>query len=183
MSGVATYVVLLRGVNVGGARPLPMAALRDALAAAGYRKVRTYVQSGNVVLESRASAGSVAEGVRAEIARSFGLDVSVIVRSASQLEQVAAHNPFLRPGAEAGRQLHVAFLAGRPDADGVAALDPQRAAPEELQVSGTEIYLWCPNGLGRSKVLTGVERRLGTAMTVRNWRTVTELLRLASDAG
>jgi uncharacterized protein (DUF1697 family) len=77
----------------------------------------------------------------------------------------------------------VAFLAGRPDADGVAALDPQRAAPEELQVSGTEIYLWCPNGLGRSKVLTGVERRLGTAMTVRNWRTVTELLRLASDAG
>jgi uncharacterized protein (DUF1697 family) len=109
MSGVATYVALLRGVNVGGARPLPMAALRDALTAAGHRKVRTYVQSGNVVLESGAS--------------------------------------------------------------------------DELQVRGTEIYLWCPNGLGRSKVLTGVERRLGTAMTVRNWRTVTELLRLASGAG
>jgi uncharacterized protein (DUF1697 family) len=136
-----------------------------------------------VVFESRASAGSVAEGVRAEIARSFDLDVSVVVRSAAQLEEVAAHNPFLRPGAEAGRQLHVAFLAGRPDPDAVAALDPHRAAPDELQVRGTEIYLWCPNGLGRSKVLTGVERRLGTAMTVRNWRTVTELLRLASGAG
>ena len=85
MSRVATYVVLLRGVNVGGARPLPMAALRDALTAAGYRNVRTYVQSGNVVLESRASSASVAEGVRAEIARSFDLDVNVIVRSASQL--------------------------------------------------------------------------------------------------
>jgi uncharacterized protein (DUF1697 family) len=180
---MATYVVLLRGVNVGGARPLPMAALRDALTGAAYGRVRTYVQSGNVVLDSRASAAAVAAGVHTEIARSFDLDVAVVVRSASQLASVVAHNPFLRPEADPGRQLHVAFLAARPAAKAVAALDPQRAAPEELRVRGTEVYLWCPNGLGRSKVLTGVERRLGTAMTVRNWRTVTELLRLATEPG
>ena len=178
---MTTYVVLLRGVNVGGARPLAMAGLRDALTAAGHRDVRTYVQSGNVVLSSRASAASVASSVHREIADGFGLDVPVVVRTAAQIADIAAHNPFDRAGADPGRQLHVAFLAARPADEAVAALDPRRAAPEELHVRGTEIYLWCPEGFGRSKVLTGVERALGTAMTVRNWRTVTELLRLAAE--
>ena len=181
---MTTYVVLLRGVNVGGARPLAMAGLRDALTAAGHRDVRTYVQSGNVVLSSRASAASVASvasSVHREIAEGFGLDVPIVVRTAAQIADIAAHNPFDRAGADPGRQLHVAFLATRPADEAVAALEPRRAAPEELHVRGTEIYLWCPDGFGRSKVLTGVERALGTAMTVRNWRTVTELLRLAAE--
>jgi uncharacterized protein (DUF1697 family) len=180
-AGVTTYVVLLRGVNVGGARPLPMAGLRDALTAAGHRDVRTYVQSGNVVLSSRASAASVTTTVHREIADVFGLDVPVVVRTAAELADVAAHNPFHRAGADPGRQLHVAFLAARPADRAVETLDPHRAAPEELHVRGREIYLWCPDGLGRSKVLTGVERALDTAITVRNWRTVTELLRLAGE--
>jgi len=180
-AGVTTYVVLLRGVNVGGARPLPMAGLRDALSAAGHRDVRTYVQSGNVVLSSRTAAASVARSVHRAIVNGFGLDVPVLVRSAAELAEVAAHHPFDRPGGDPGRQLHVAFLEAPPPAAAVAALDPRRAAPEELHVRGREIYLWCPNGMGRSKVLTGVERALGTPMTVRNWRTVTELRRLAAD--
>ena len=89
-AGVTTYVVLLRGVNVGGARPLPMAGLRDALSAAGHRDVRTYVQSGNVVLSSRTAAASVARSVHRAIVNGFGLDVPVLVRSAAELAEVAA---------------------------------------------------------------------------------------------
>jgi uncharacterized protein (DUF1697 family) len=179
MAGMATYVVLLRGVNVGGNRPLPMAALRDVLTAAGHADVRTYVQSGNVVLRTRASASSVAAGVRGLIAEEFGMDVPTVVRTAAEMAEVAAHNPFVRPGADPARQLHVAFLEDRPTPAGAAALDPRRAAPEELHVRGREVYLWCPDGFGRSKVMVGVERALGTAATVRNWRTVTELVHLA----
>ena len=180
MASVPTYVVLLRGVNVGRARAVPMGPLRDALGAVGHAEVRTYAQSGNVVLRSRSSASRVAESVHDVVADLSGLDVAVVVRTAAEVGDVAAHNPFLRrPGADPGRQLHVAFLEDRPAAAAAAGLDPHRAAPEELFVRGREVYLWCPNGMGRSRVMLGVERALGTAATVRNWRTVLELARMA----
>jgi uncharacterized protein (DUF1697 family) len=160
-----------------------MPVLRGALEARGYENVRTYRQSGNVVLRSRKAAPTVADDVRAEIAEAFGLDVPVVARSAAELADVVEHNPFLQPGADPGRQLLVAFLAERPAASAVAALDPDRATPDRLRVRGAEIYLWCPNGIGRSKVMAGVERALGTAATVRNWRTTAELLRMAQESG
>ena len=175
-----TYVALLRGVNVGRGRAVPMAPLRDALVAVGHGDVQTYVQSGNVVLRSRSSATRVAESVHDVVADLSGLDVAVVVRTAAEIGDVAGHNPFLgRPGADPARQLHVAFLEDRPARAAAAALDPHRAAPEELFVRGREVYLWCPDGMGRSRVMLGVERALGTAATVRNWRTVLELARMA----
>jgi uncharacterized protein (DUF1697 family) len=173
-------VLLIRGVNVGG-NSVSMPVLRGTLEALGYENVRTYRQSGNVVLRSRRGPDSVAADVRSEIEKAFGLDVAVVARSAGELAEVVEHNPFLRPDAHPSRQLHVAFLAARPAAAAAAALDPHRAAPDELHIRGTEIYLWCPNGIGRSKVMNGVERALGTPATVRNWRTTTELLRMAED--
>ena len=174
------HVLLIRGVNVGG-KSVSMPALRAALEERGFEDVTTYRQSGNVVLRSGRAADRVAADVRFEIEKAFGFDVAVIARSARQLAGVVEHNPFLRPDADHRRQLLVAFLAARPPAAAVAALDPARAAPDELSVRGTEVYLWCPNGFGRSKVMDGVERTLGTAATVRNWRTTTELLRMAQD--
>jgi uncharacterized protein (DUF1697 family) len=175
-----THVLLIRGINVGG-RTVSMPVLRGTLEERGYADVRTYLQSGNVVLRSRRSAARVAADVRALIGETSGHDVAVIARSPDELADVVEHNPFLRPGAHPGRQLLVAFLADRPAREAVAALDATRAAPDELSVRGREVYLWCPNGFGRSKIMDGVERRLGTAATVRNWRTTTELLRLARD--
>src|ERR1700682_1827420 len=177
---MAAYVVLLRGVNVGGKNPCPMAPLRDALAAVGHRDVKTYVQSGNVVLSSRSWPTAAPTSVRAAIADTFGLDVPTVVRTAAEMADVAEHNPFMTPDADPGRQLHVAFLADRPPPAAAAALDPQRAAPEQLFLRGREVYLWCPDGFGRSKVMNGVERALATSATVRNWRTVLELVRLTS---
>lgn len=177
---MATYVALLRGINLGNHNKVPMAALRDRLRDAGFDDVATYVQSGNVVLRSRKGAATVADLVRAEVAAGFGIDVPVVVRTGAQLAGVLDGNPFLAPHADPGRQLHVGFLSAAPAKARAAKLDPKRAAPEELSLRGRELYLWTPNGLGRSKVLQGVERALGVDVTVRNWRTVTELHRMAN---
>ena len=173
-------IALLRGVNVGGHNKVPMAALRTALAERGYPSVRTYVQSGNIVVHERTPAARYAADVRAVVAESFGCDVPVVVRAAHQLATVAAENPFAGPGRDPGRQLLVGFLDGTPDQARVAAIDPHRSPPDELRVRGAEVYFWCPDGWGRSKVSVGLEKALGTAMTVRNWRTVTTLLEMAN---
>ena len=169
-------IALLRGVNVGGKGMLPMAALRDALAAAGYPDARTYVQSGNVVLSGAAS--TIETDLAAILSKEFGLTVPVIVRTGPQLAKVVSGNPFLRAEADPGRLL-VGFLHDKPTKAAADAIDPHRADPDELRIVGREVYFWCPNGWGNSKVSNGLEKALGTAMTARNWRTVTTLLDMA----
>jgi uncharacterized protein (DUF1697 family) len=174
--GVPIFVVLLRGINLGGRNRVAMGALRQVLSSSGYSDVQSYVQSGNVVLRSRLQEKSLAADVHQHLSDTFGLDIGVFVRSATQMAELAANNPFLRPGVDHGRQLHVAFLEVAPDPRAIAALDPHRAPPDVLHPRGREIYIWAPNGIGPSKVLHGLDRLLATSMTVRNWRTVTALL-------
>ena len=182
-AGIATYVVLLRGINLAGHNRVSMPRLREVLSAGGYDDVQTYVQSGNIVLDSRSAEKAVAGGVHQTLSEAFGLNIAVIVRSQAQLAEVAAKNPFLRPGVDPGKQLHVAFLESVPARAAVTALDPHRAPPDELHARGREVYVWAPNGIGRSKALNGLDRILGTPTTVRNWRTVTSLLEMASARG
>ena len=177
------YAVLLRGVNVGGRNKVPMATLRDLLEKAGCLDVTTYLQSGNAVVTSRRAEARVASDVAAAVDRALGLVIDVVVRSGAELADVEASNPFARGDADPGRQLLVAFCRDLPSPDGLVGIDPKRAAPDELFVRGREIYLLCPDGFGNSKVLSGVERRLGTPITVRNWRTVTELAARCSSTG
>jgi uncharacterized protein (DUF1697 family) len=176
---MGTYVVLLRGINLAGHRRVAMAALRDVLSSSGYDDVRTYVQSGNVVLRSGSAEKALTAAVQRRLSDAFGFDIGIFVRSAAQLADVVANNPFLSPGVDHGRQLHVAFLEGVPGRRALAALDPHRAPPDELHARGREVYVWAPNGIGPSKVLHGLDRILETSMTVRNWRTVTALLDMA----
>jgi len=174
-----TCIVLLRGVNVGGHGKVPMARLRSSLSDRGYDDCRTYIQSGNLVLKGQVAA--VARDVHEVIRRDFDLDVRVMVRTVAQLEKVTQANPFLRAGADPRRQLHVGFLDAKPKKAAIDALDPHRAAPDELRVIGSDVYFWCPNGWGTSKVSVGLEKALGVAMTTRNWRTVTTLLDMARE--
>jgi uncharacterized protein (DUF1697 family) len=178
-----SYVVLLRGINLGGRARVAMGRLRDVLSAGGYEDIQTYVQSGNVVFRSRLGEKALAADVQRRLSDAFGLDIGIFVRTARQLADVAAHNPFLRPGVDPGRQLHVAFLEAVPPRRALAALDPHRAPPDELHPRGREVYVWAPNGIGRSKVLNGLDRILETTSTVRNWRTVTALLDLVEKSG
>ena len=175
---MTTYVALLRGINVGGHRPVPMADLRELCAALGFGSVATYVQSGNVVFTDHGSAADVQQRLEAAIAERFGFAADVVVRTRAELAAVASAHPFADRQADIVK-LHVFFLGGEPDHERVAALDVTRFVPDELELSGREVYVHFPNGAGRSKL----KFDLGVPATARNWRTVGALLELADAIG
>lgn len=172
-----TYVALLRGINLGGRNRVSMSDLRTLFDALGAKDVATYVQSGNVVFKSPGKAAELVQAIEKKISRDLGLNVTVLLRTKTQLARVLAGNPF--SGREPAK-LHVTFLAATPDRRLVRGLDPTRAKPDEFRVAGREIYLHCPNGYGRSKLTNAYfEKQLGVAATTRNWKTVTKLAELA----
>jgi uncharacterized protein (DUF1697 family) len=172
-----TWVCLLRGVNVGG-KKVAMKALRELIEELGHQDVVTYIQSGNVVFRApsggaRKLAGDIQKAIKAEM----GLDVTVLLRSPDELGEVIAGNPF--PGVE--DKLHVTFLDAEPEASKVAAMDAEAYSPDRFEVVGRTVYLHCPDGYGRSKLVNSFwEKKLGVAATTRNWRTVNKLLEMAS---
>ena len=153
-----------------------MAALAQLFAAAGCENVRTFIQSGNVVFDAKPAMIARLPGIlERSFAKAFGFPTPIVTRSARDLAAIIAANPFK------GHQdsLHVMFLADRPKASAIAALDPTRSPADEFAVVGREIFLHCPNGLGRTKLSNDYfDRKLATTGTVRNWRTVTKLLEL-----
>ncbi len=174
-----TWVCLLRGVNVGGKR-VAMKALKELFEGLGHEDVTTYIQSGNVVFRSRsggAKAKKLAKDIEKALEDGMKLDVTVLLRSPADLAKVTEAKPFA--GAE---NVHVTFLDDEPDASKVSAIDHDAYPPDEFEVIGREVYLRCPDGYGRSKLLNSFwEKKLGVAATNRNWRTVEKLLGMASD--
>jgi uncharacterized protein (DUF1697 family) len=172
-------IVLLRGVNVGGSRRLPMAALRELLTGLGYEDVATYLQSGNVVLTSDLAPDELARRLQTAIADGLGVDPQVVVRTRAELAAVVDGNPL--SGVEIDpKRFQVSFLSAAPDAEVVRALEAADVAPERVAIRGREVYAWHPEGVQNSplaKLLT--DRRLGVIATARNWNTVTKLLELA----
>jgi uncharacterized protein (DUF1697 family) len=173
-----TYVALLRGINLGSHNKVAMPALRTLLEGLGYQDVTTYIQSGNAVFAGKESAANVGGAIHDAIAKEFGIDVAVVVRTREQLKKIVDTNPFARKAKEAGH-LHVVFLAGKPKADKVKALTTADWGDDEVAVKGTEAYLHLPNGYGRAKLNNMlVEKQLGVVGTARNWRTTQKLSEL-----
>jgi uncharacterized protein (DUF1697 family) len=178
---VNVIISMLRGVNVGGHNKIKMDQLRAVYESLGFRDAQTYIQSGNVVC--RADKRDVATaGTRIEkgIERSFGFRPSVIVRSAPELREVIVRNPFAKRSGIDGSRLLVAFLASSPGADALDKVLKIKCEPEELRVSGREIFIYFPNGMARPTLpLATVERTLKISFTGRNWNTVRKLLEMA----
>ncbi len=169
-----TFVALLRGVNVGGANRLTMAALQTAFAEAGGGGVETLLQSGNVVFDAPADAGAaVAARARASIASAHDIDAPIVLRDAESWLGLVAGNPFLAAGADPD-VLHAACLSAAPSASRGSSLTV--SPPDAFVVVGADVYLRLPNGLARSKLTNAwLDARLGIVSTMRNWRTVTKL--------
>jgi uncharacterized protein (DUF1697 family) len=160
-----------------------MPAFREALAEAGFGDVETYVQSGNAVVSSRASADAVARKVKRLIADRFGLDVAVVVRTRAELAAVVRRNP-LGDVAKDPKRYQVSFLSAKPDRETIHKLEALAANGERLVASGRELYAWHPKGVARSKLWAALAGRgLGVTATARNWTTVTKLLELAAQPG
>jgi uncharacterized protein (DUF1697 family) len=175
-----SQILLLRGINLGPHRRVSMPDLRAALGEAGFEDVRTYVQSGNVVLSSRKAPAKVGAEAERVIAERFGLEVDVIVRTGDELAEVVARNP-LADVAVDPKLYQVSFLESEPDPVALEKVAATAAEPERLVAIGRELYAWHPNGVARSKLwnkLAGTA--LGVRATARNWKTVTTLLEMAS---
>jgi uncharacterized protein (DUF1697 family) len=177
------YVVLLRGVNLGPHRRVPMADLRALLGEAGHGDVRTLLASGNVVLTSDLEPDALRRDVEERMAARFGMEVPVVVRTRDELAAVVADHP-LRDVADEPRRLQVTFLSEPVDATAVRELEALAVAPEALVVRGRELHTWHPDGIGRSALALALTRRpaRGVVATSRNWATVTKLLALADGS-
>lgn len=171
---MATYVALLRAVNVSGKNKLPMAELREAVTGAGFDNVRTYVQSGNVVVDAKGSTARRIERAMHElIAAAFGLHVPVVARTGKQWREVLKTQSFA--SVEMKRR-YVMFLEKKPSASAVRRLEEIAAGEDSYVVDGTEIFLDLPTGAGKTKLTNkAIESKLGIAGTTRNWRSVTKI--------
>ncbi|TXS48407.1 DUF1697 domain-containing protein [Streptomyces sp. uw30] len=179
-----TYAALLRGINVGGSRKVPMAELRTLMTDLGHDGVRTYLQSGQAVFASdHGDEDSLAAELASAIEKHFGFAVDVIVRDHAYLRAIADNCPF--PAAELEpKQLHVTYFSAPVDAERFAEIDQAAFLPEEFRLGDRALYLYAPNGLGRSKLAEMLSRpRLnkGLIATSRNWNTVVKLVEMTGD--
>ena len=175
---VKTWIALLRGVNVVGRNKVPMKELAAALEHAGFRSVRTYIQSGNIIFQSTAGTPrTLGTRIARLIHREFGFAPQVMVISGDELARAVRGNPF--PGAlENHKLLHIFFLSekpARPDLESLSKLDAGR---EAFALKGAVFYLYTPDGFADSVLHPRIERCLGVHATGRNWRTANELLKL-----
>jgi uncharacterized protein (DUF1697 family) len=175
-------VALLRGINVGSHRRIGMADLRELLARQGYEDVRTHLQSGNVVLTSSLSADRLGKKLERELEAGLGFPVEVIVRTRAELARIIDRNPLADVAKDPSRYL-VTFLRTKPAAKVVRELHDVDFGPEQVALSGREVYSWHPAGLQSSPLAKLLAKTgISGAGTNRNWRTVTKLLELADEA-
>ena len=179
---MATFVALLRGVNVGGAKRVPMAELRKLLTGLGYSDVATFLNSGNAVFRAAGSPGRLAATIAGEIAAKMDVEVPVVVKSAGELSAIVSENPISAPEADQARLL-VAFAR---DAAALSTLRPIGSLvvpPERFAIGPNAAYFFCPLGSLQSKAGEALLGRAGKAATTRNWQTVLKLQALARDSG
>jgi uncharacterized protein (DUF1697 family) len=167
-----SFIALLRAVNVGGTGKLPMSELKDICEQLGFGRVRTYIASGNVVFTSGKSEGAIKTALEARLEGYAGKPVGVSVRSAAEMAQVLADNPF--PDAPANRTMAV-FLDRPPAADALAGIRGQR--DEQIVLGRREIYIQYGDGMAKSKLVIPAAKT-GTA---RNINTVATLARMAAE--
>ena len=172
---------MLRGINVGGNRGVKMEDLKRLYTSLGYQNVRTYVQSGNVVFEHHdANSSKLAGEIEKSLKQHFGFDISVVIRTDKELKRLIDKNPFTEKDES---KMHVTFLSTKPRTFSTDQIDGFVASGEAFLISGQDIYLFCPNGYGRTKLSNNFfEKTLKVIATTRNWRTTKTLYSMTSGA-
>ncbi len=178
------FVALLRGINLGPHRRMKMETLRSICESLGFEGVRTYVQSGNVVFRSKqAEPASVASRLRKAIGEAVGFEPEVFLRTAADLKLVIDRNPFALREDVSPDKLLVTFLERQPEPGAVSKVSQMRIRPEEFAMVGRELYVFYPDGMGRSKFpAAAISQLLKDAGTARNWNTVLKLFEIATAA-
>ncbi|ETT80943.1 DUF1697 domain-containing protein [Viridibacillus sp. FSL R5-0477] len=180
------YIAFLRGINVGGHNKIKMAELKQMFEKMGFKRVKTYIQSGNVLFESDEKEQFIHEHIEHEIKAVFGFAISVVLRTFSELERITEECPFSKEAimaAEAsseGESLYVALLLEVPSQEKIERLSAFRTEYEDFQVEGREVYLLLRKSIRNSKLAINVQK-LGVPVTIRNWKTMNKLTALAKE--
>jgi len=171
---MTVYIALLRGINVGKNNRIKMVDLKNLLETLGLEKVKTYIQSGNVVFEASDDAVRLSERLEEEISKTFGFPVPVILRTAEQYEQIIHDCPYSMESLKEGESIQLAFLADEPSHEKIDNLRSFKSEPDECFINGKEVYLFLRQSILDSK-LTAQLPKLEVPATVRNWKTVIKL--------
>lgn len=177
------WISMLRGVNVGGHNRITMQVLRELCVPLKLEDARTYVQSGNLIFRSKEkSAALLGHKLQNAIEKEFSFRPDVILRTADEVREAIAANPFAKRTNVEPSKLLLTFLAADASKDAPATLQKFKDYPEEIHLKGRELYIYFPNGAGSSKLpWSSVERLLKTTGTARNWNTLTRMLEIAEE--
>jgi uncharacterized protein (DUF1697 family) len=181
---MATYISILRGINVSGQKLIRMEDLKSLYEGLGFRNVRTYIQSGNVIFNSDLNSPipEISRKIAKAIEEKYFFLVPVIIRTAHEMNRIHSSNPFLKEAGIDNEKLHVTFLEEAPALADISALQNFNYPPDRFIINGKEIYLYCPGGYGNTKLSnTFFEKKLHVQATTRNWKTVGTLVSLASS--
>jgi uncharacterized protein (DUF1697 family) len=176
-------IAFIRGINIGRKNRIKMTDLKEVFESMGFKNVKTYLQSGNVIFNHNyGDIAEIAKDIEKEISKNFEFSVNVIIRTENELKNVVSNNPFIKESNIEIDKLHVTFLQDLPDPKIVLNLDINKDENEKFEVIGREIYLYLPNGYARTKLTNNVfEKRLKTIATTRNWKTTNKLLEISKE--
>lgn len=180
------YIGLLRAVNVGGKNKMKMAELRNALESIDLQNVQTYIQSGNIIFDSEHTQDVLQQRIEHHLEQHFGFHTDLILRTATEFDRLVADCPFIEQAeavtsSESPAGLYVALLNESPSKEAVEALARYVSADEQYRLVGRDLYLLLSGGMAQSRLAPRVQK-LGTAATLRNWKTIRKLHTLASHS-
>ncbi len=180
---MTTHLALLRGINVSGHNMLKMDALKRTLEAIGFQNVQTYIQSGNVFVDTKEeNAAAVGFKIKQEIFKAFGYEVPVVVIGKSDLEACFKNNPFLKELNLDIKKIYVAFVSTTLRSDSINDLKMSQVKPDEALIDVSRIYIKYAVGAGKTRFdQKYIEKKLNVTATIRNWNTVTQLLKLYEE--
>jgi uncharacterized protein (DUF1697 family) len=180
---MTTYLSLLRGINVSGQKTVKMDALKEMYEDLHFVNVRTYIQSGNVIFEGKKSNRKDLEMlISNQLQKHFGFEVPVIILESGELKDITARNPYRDDMTKDISYMHVTFLSSKPAPVTLATINKVASPGEELTITDKAVYLYCPNGYGKTKLTTTfLEKTLKVGATTRNWKTALELLNIAES--
>jgi uncharacterized protein (DUF1697 family) len=176
---MATWIALLRGINVGGRHSLPMKDLVAAFESLRCQRVRTYIQSGNVTFQTRRQdRAALSRGLGEAVLAQRGFAPLVWLSTAEEWQRAIRNNPF---STEVGKALHFFFLESQPQKPDLAGLATLGSASESFELIDNVFYLHAPDGIGRSKLVAKLEKHIPVPMTARNWNTVAKLAEMVEQ--
>jgi uncharacterized protein (DUF1697 family) len=180
---MTTHLALLRGINVSGHNMMKMEALKITLQNIGFTNVQTYIQSGNVFVDTEEeSAPKVGFIIKQEIFKTFGHDVAIVIINQQDLQECFTNNPYLKDKILDTKKLYVAFVSKFLTNDSIHELKISQFKPDEASVDGTRIYIKYDIGAGKTRLdQKYIEKKLNLTATIRNWNTVTQLLKMYEE--